>query len=280
MFMKLMSFKLFFTAFAFMANVGVAQAQKPEASAKGDVQMKAFFYKQPVVLNKDAHKALRVKSGDARFASKSTSVPILMAEFPEACLEYPIVFTKSSDGQWMALAITGLTQDTNSFVDASGRWNARYIPASVRRYPFILAEGTDGKLSLAADLSAPQLGKEGEPLFDDKGQATELATSVLKSLAEFQDQASLTASVAQKLDEAKLLTQQNMQVKLSDGRNAVVEGVWIVDETKLRELSNDNILSLFKGGAMAAVHAHMLSLRNLVSLLERTEAVKPSNPKK
>lgn len=269
-----MSLKLFITVLALLATAGAAQAQKTAAKAKDEAQLTAFFYKQPVVLNKDSHKGLRIKSGDARFASKTSSVPILMAEFPEACLEYPIVFTKSSDGQWMALAITGLTKDSNSFVDASGRWNARYIPASVRRYPFILAEGTDGKLSLAADLSATQFGKDGAPLFDDKGQPTELVTGVLKSLAEFQEQANLTASVAQKLDEAKLLTQQNMQVKLSDGRNAIVEGVWIVDEAKLRELSNDNILSLFKGGALAAVHAHMMSLRNLVVLLERTEAVK------
>lgn len=277
--MKLTIVKLLFTVLALFANTGVAQAQKSAASAKDEAQMTAFFYKKPVVLNKDAHKALRIKSSDARFASKVSSVPILMAEFPEACLEYPIVFTKNADGQWMALAITGLTKDSNSFVDASGRWNARYVPASVRRYPFILAEGTDGKLSLAADLSAPQLGKEGAPLFDDKGQPTELVTNVLKSLAEFQDQANVTASVAQKLDEAKLLTQQNMQVKLSDGRNAVVEGVWIVDEAKLRELSNDNIVSLFKGGALAAVHAHMMSLRNLVALLERTEAVKTAAAK-
>lgn len=274
-----MTFKLLFTVLALFATMGVAHAQKSVASAKDQAQMTAFFYKQPVVLNKDAHKALRIKSGDARFASKVSSVPILMAEFPEACLEYPIVFTKSAEGQWMALAITGLIKDSNSFVDASGRWNARYIPASVRRYPFILAEGTDGKLSLAADLSSPHLGKEGAPLFDDKGQPTELVTNVLKSLAEFQEQANLTASVAQKLDEAKLLTQQNMQVKLSDGRNAVVEGVWIVDEAKLRELSNDNIVSLFKGGALAAVHAHMMSLRNLVALLERTEAVKTADAK-
>lgn len=274
-----MNVKLITAVLALFATIGFAHAQKPALSAKDEAQMTAFFYKQPVVLNKDAHKALHIKSGDARFASKVSSVPILMAEFPEACLEYPIVFTKSSEGQWMALAITGLTKDSNSFVDASGRWNARYVPASVRRYPFILAEGTDGKLSLAADLSAPHLGKEGAPLFDEKGQPTELVTGVMKSLAEFQDQANLTASVAQKLDDAKLLTQQNMQVKLSDGRNAVVEGVWIVDEAKLRDLSNDNILSLFKGGALAAVHAHMMSLRNLVVLLELTEAVKTASAK-
>ncbi len=88
---------------------------------------------------------------------------------------------------------------------------------------------------------------------------------------EFQSQALSTAALAKELDEAKLLTQQSLRVQLGDGRNAVVEGVWIVDEAKLRELSDDKILSFYKSGALVAIHAHMLSLRNLLPLLERSQ---------
>lgn len=243
-------------------------------------QTTAFFYKQPVVLDREQHKGLRVQNGNARFASKNQAVPLLVTEFPEACLEYPIVFSKGQDGQWLALALTGLSPDSNAFVDAKGAWNARYVPASVRRYPFILAEGADDQLSLAADLSAPQLGKEGEPLFDERGEPTELARNVMKLLGEFQGQAKLTEAVAKKLEEAQLLNQQNLQVRLGDGRNAVVEGVWIIDENKLRELPDDKILAWFKGGELTAIHAHMLSLRNLVPLLERSQNATPVKPEK
>ena len=243
-------------------------------------QTTAFFYKQPVVLDREQHKGLRVQNGNARFASKNQAVPLLVTEFPEACLEYPIVFSKGQDGQWLALALTGLSPDSNAFVDAKGAWNARYVPASVRRYPFILAEGANDQLSLAADLSAPQLGKEGEPLFDERGEPTELARNVMKLLGEFQGQAKLTEAVAKKLEEAQLLNQQNLQVRLGDGRNAVVEGVWIIDENKLRELPDDKILAWFKGGELTAIHAHMLSLRNLVPLLERSQNATPVKPEK
>lgn len=243
-------------------------------------QTTAFFYKQPVVLDREQHKGLRVQNGNARFASKNQAVPLLVTEFPEACLEYPIVFSKGQDGQWLALALTGLSPDSNAFVDAKGAWNARYVPASVRRYPFILAEGANDQLSLAADLSAPQLGKEGEPLFDERGEPTELARNVMKLLGEFQGQAKLTEAVAKKLEEAQLLNQQNLQVRLGDGRNAVVEGVWIIDENKLRELPDDKILAWFKGGELTAIHAHMLSLRNLVPLLERSQNATPAKPEK
>ncbi len=231
----------------------------------------AFFYQKPEVLDREKHKGLRLKGGDARFAAKSQAVPLVAAEFPEACLEYPIVFVKGADGQWLALALTGLQANANAFVDAKGLWNARYVPASVRRYPFILAEGPNNQLSLAVDMAAPQLGKEGEALFDDKGEATEFVRQLMPLLADFQNQAKLTSALAQKLDEAKLLASQNLQVRLGDGRNAVVEGVWVIDEAKLRELPDDKVLAWFKGGELAVIHAHMLSLRNLVPLLERSQ---------
>ena len=245
-----------------------------------DTPTTAFFYQNPVVLDREKHKDLRLQpSATAQFAAKNQAVPLLAAEFPEACLEYPIVFTKGQDGQWLALALTGLQAGDNAFVDAKGQWTARYVPASVRRYPFILAESDNKQLSLAADLSAPQLGKEGEPLFDSQGEPTELAKSVLQLLADFQTQAQRSSAIAQQLEQAGLLTQQNLQVRLGE-RSAVVEGVWIVDEVKLRELPDDKIVAWFKGGEMAVIHAHMLSLRNLVPLLERSQPEAPSTTPK
>jgi len=236
-----------------------------------DTATTAFFYQKPVVLDREQHKGLRLKAGDARFAARNQAVPLLAAEFPEACMEYPIVFTQGQDGQWLALAITGLQAGTNAFVDTKGLWNARYVPASVRRYPFILAEGANNQLSLAADLAAPQLGTEGEALFDDKGEPTELVKNIMQLLADFQNQAKATSALAKQLADAGLLTQQSLQVRQGEERNAVVEGVWIVDEAKLRALPDDKVLAWFKDGALAALHAQMLSLRNLVPLLERSQ---------
>lgn len=242
-----------------------------------DTATTAFFYQKPTVLDREQHKGLRLKAADARFASKNQAVPLLAAEFPEACLEYPIVFTQGQDGQWMALALTGLQAGANAFVDAKGQWSARYVPASVRRYPFILAEGANQQLSLAADLSAPQLGTDGDALFDDQGEPTALTRNIMNLLADFQNQATATAAMVQKLHEAQLLTQQNLQVKLGDERSAVVEGVWIVDEAKLRQLPDDKVLAWFMDGSLAAIHAQMLSLRNLLPLLQRSQPGKTSD---
>jgi hypothetical protein len=284
-------------ALSLLTNATAAFAQNTTASTNAVQPMTtaspvtAFFYQKPVVLDREQHKGLRIQASNALFAAKNQAVPLLAAEFPEASLEYPIVFSQGPDGQWMALALTGLTQSVNAFVDAKGQWNARYVPASVRRYPFILAEtGKEGvkegakdgeqQLSLAADLAAPQLGTEGQALFDDKGEPTEVMKNIMGLLADFQNQAKLTSSIAQKLFDAGLLTQQTLQVRLDEDRSAAVQGVWIVNETKLRELPDDKILAWFKGGELAVIHAHMISLRNLMPLLERSMPLVTSKTRK
>ncbi len=287
--MKAISHLRRLTALALLTLAMNTQAQNPASPTDQRIRpmntetpsVTAFFYQKPEVLDREKHKALRIKNADARFAAKNPSVPLVAAEFAEACLEYPIVFTKGNDGGWMAMALTGLQADTNAFVDTQGLWRARYVPASVRRYPFILAEGGKDQLSLAVDMAAPHIGKEGEAIFDDKGEPTEFVKKIMPLLADFQQQALLTSQLLKQLDEAGLLTQQNLQVRLGDERGAVVEGVWIVDEAKFRQLPDDKVLAWFKNGALMAIQAQLLSLRNLVPLLERSQSATatPNAPK-
>jgi hypothetical protein len=235
-------------------------------------QTTAFFYQQPEVLDRSQHQGLRLRPADARFAAQAHAVPLLAVEFPEAALEFPIVFSQGSDGRWLALALTALRNGENAFVDAQGRWTARCVPASLRRYPFILAESGEDQLSLAVDRAAPHLGDEGEgqPLFDAQGEPTALARDVLSSMADFQQQAQRTHALIGSLSDAGLLAQQDLRVQLADGREAVVAGVWLVDEARLRALPDDQALAWFRSGQLAAVHAQLLSLRNLVGLLARS----------
>ena len=246
-----------------------------------DKQVTAFFYQNPVLLDREQHKGLHLKALNASFAAKNQAVPLVAAEFAAASQDYPIIFNKSADGTWGALALTGLQPNTNAFVDAKGQWGARYVPASVRRYPFILAEGPEQKLSLAVDMAATETGGTGPALFTDKGEASEFANKIMPMLADFQSQAKQTADMGKTLEGAGVLVQQNLQVRLNKEQQANVEGVWLVDEAKLRALPDDKVLALFKNGELAAVYAHMLSLRNLLPLLERSQPaiVKPRKTK-
>ena len=238
--------------------------------SKSTAPVNAFFYQNPELLDRESHKGLRLQTGNTRFAAKNTSVPLLLQEFAQACLEFAIVFGKQGNGSWLAFALTGLQADSNAFVNSKGKWTARYMPASLRRYPFILAASPDQQLSVAIDIAAPHWGKTGEALFGDDGEPTELLQRLKLSLTDFQNQVDQTAALLQELDAAQLLEQQNLEIRLEDGRHASVNSVWIVNESKLRQLTGDKAMAWFKGGELALIHAHLLSLRNLLPLLERS----------
>lgn len=234
----------------------------------------AFFYVQPTLLDREQHRNLKVRPlTDVRFAAEATAVPVLSVEWAESCLEYPIVFSKGKDGQWLALAVTGLRDGQNLFVDDEGRWTGRYVPACLRRYPFVLVQdATADKLGVAIDTGSEAVGEEvegGVPLFEPSGEPAPALQSVLQLLSEFQAQAGATHQFIQRLMDAGLLVETNMEVKGRHGQVANLLGSWVVNEAKLRELDSNQVFELFQSGELALVYAHLLSLRNLIGMLER-----------
>lgn len=267
-----------------LASAGaVFAAEKTDPGARQNTSIssvktgetKAFFYKQATILDRQQHKHLKFKPpADTRFAEHAQAVPLVDVEFPEAALEYPIVFSRLEGGAWFALAVTGLVDGQNLFIDKNGKWSGRYVPASVRRYPFILAESGSDQLQVAIDLAYAGFGTRGETLFDEAGEPSPVLKSALALLTDFQQRTISTQAFIEHLDQAGLLTNANLQVKSGDGRVANLSGVWVVDEAKLRDLPDGKITAWFRSGELALVHAHMLSLRNLLPLLDRQKSAK------
>jgi hypothetical protein len=71
----------------------------------------------------------------------------------------------------------------------------------------------------------------------------------------------------------------NMRMELNRGDQFALEGLLIVDESKLSELSAEVIHQLQQQGFMGWIYAHLISLSNFARLLDRvneqttTEAV-------
>jgi len=101
-----------------------------------------LFYQRPVPLNADVHRNARLgpSDGNFTFCAKTNSIPLAAVEFFDAAREYPVAFTGTPGGQFFPIALVGVRQNENLFVGADGRWQGRYVPAFVRRYPFVLAE--------------------------------------------------------------------------------------------------------------------------------------------
>jgi hypothetical protein len=238
-----------------------------------------MFYEKPVLLDREKHRKIRVQpTGGFGFSRKSNSLYIAAAEFNEACKEYPIVFTRSPDGKTVPVAVLGLRERENLFVDDQDRWSARYLPAFLRRYPFVLAAIPGQSLAVCIDEAYPGLGEtEGQALFDEQGQETPFLKQTLEFLTQYQREYARTEAFCKRLEDNGLLKETNARANLRDGRVFTVNGLLVVDEKKLLELPDATVLALFRSGEMHLITAHLLSLSNIQRLADRL-AEQPAAP--
>lgn len=236
------------------------------------------YYEKPVLLDREKHRRRRVRPNTGfGFARKANSVYVAGVEFTEACKEYAIVFTRAGKGRVIPVVVLGLRARENLFVDENDQWQGRYVPAFVRRYPFVLAE-LPGQQALAVciDEAYPGLSEtEGEPLFDEKGQDTPFLRNALDFLSQYQREYLRTEAFCRKLEEAGLLVEMRARADLVDGRTFTVGGLLVVDEKKLLALPDATALSLFRCGELHLVSMHLMSLSNLQRLADRM-AQRPS----
>ncbi|MEO8747924.1 MAG: SapC family protein [Rhodanobacter sp.] len=246
-----------------------------------------IFYEHPVPLNRNDHKDLRLRRvGNQKFAMNTHSVPLTGSEFALAARDLLIVFAGNAIDDAGPIALLGLRQNENLFIDADGHWEANtYIPAFVRRYPFILAEkpantdGTPQAENLTVFLDEKYEGfdqAEGERLFNEDGADTELLTNAVKFLGEFQQNIERTRWFMRLLVKHELLEPRNvhLQKDAKDGqppRSINLNGLFVINEDKVRALDEKTAQEFAREGVFGWIYAHLLSLANIDRLAQRLE---------
>lgn len=228
-----------------------------------------IFYERVVALNDQTHAQLRVRPASSfAYAARTNSVPLLSSEFFECAREYPIVFARGETGP-VAAALLGLREAENLYIGKDGTWDARYVPAFVRRYPFVPGKGAQGELLVCIDEASPCFDTtEGEPLFLN-GKPTPQLEHAMKFLAEFHQAAATTELLGKRLQDLGVLRQADSVAQLTDGTQFRLNGLNVVDESKLRALDRDIVQELFVSGGLAVIYAHLMSLGNLGALVDR-----------
>ena len=234
-----------------------------------------IFYQRPIALNRERHRQLRltVSADHFRFAARTNALPIAGSEIVDAARDYAVVFVGGEAGPLNVAALVGLRQDENLMVDAEGRWaTGTYIPAFARRYPFILAKtAEDQPLTVCVDEVYPGLSTQtGEPLFDDQGAETPLMKRVLDFLRSFHAESEATMRFAQRLRDLGLLVPKVIQID-RQGQRQTLQGLWIVDEAKLRGIDDARVVELFRAGWLGWIQAHLMSLGSLPRLVSRLD---------
>jgi SapC protein len=239
-----------------------------------------LFYEKPVLLDRDKHRKRRVAASHSfGFARKINAMYLAGVEFAEACKEYAIVFTRAANRKIVPVAMLGLRNRENLFVGDEDRWTASYVPAFVRRYPFVLAELGGENMAVCIDEAFAGLNDtEGEPLFDAEGKNTPFLQGALDFLHRFQQEYRRTEAFCEHLDAAGLLRQMDAKADLVDGRSFTMSGLLVIDEEKLMALPDATVLSLFRSGELHLVSMHLVSLANMKELVERMAQRRSSSP--
>ena len=233
-----------------------------------------LIYERAVPVNQARHAKCGVKlSDDYGFAREVNSMPLLAQEFRDAMREYPIVFA-GVDENIMPAVLVGFGEHENLFVDDDGKWNAKYIPAFARRYPYVFSSNDDGKtLTLCIDEEFNGFNQEGEGerLFDDDGEQTPYLKKVLDFQTEFQRLFTRTQAFCKNIHELKLLDPMQAQVKFGSGQEMTVGGFMVVNRDRLKEVSGEKLSELASVDELELLYLHLQSLHNVTDLANRAK---------
>ena len=233
-----------------------------------------LFYNAVEPVNVTQHGKMKVrKLLKMGHVAKTHAIPVTVDEFTLAQRHYPIVF--SVGGTPVPIALMGLNEGVNVFLDESGRPvdNNVYIPAYLRRYPFLLARlrpDTD-ELSLCFDPTSGAIGdfEEGEPLFDGD-QPSAATKAILEFCEQFEAAGLRTSAFIDDLVKSDLLMDGEVAIQPEGFEQPFVyRGFRMVDEEKLRNLRGDELRKMNQNGMLPLLFAHLFSLAQMRDVFAR-----------
>jgi hypothetical protein len=238
---------------------------------------KPLFYNELEPISSQLHQQLKIRQVDsAPHLATTHAVPLTVDEFIVAQRDYPIVFSVGDAP--VPLALMGLNEGVNVFVGEDGRMTEpRYIPAYVRRYPFMLARlrNDSEELSLCFDPTGNSVGTfdEGQPLFDGD-KPTQTLNEVLKFCEDFEIAAQRTNAFTQDLIQSGLLIDGEVAIQPGGAEQPFVyRGFKMIDEEKMRGLDAEQLHRLNDNGALPLMMAHMFSLSLIRDVFGRQMAM-------
>lgn len=234
--------------------------------------MKPLFYDNPVTISLERHGALQLRAPlDFGFARNTNAVPLTLAEIPLAAQWYPIAF--SAGEATRPLAILGLREGENLFVDHEGAWReGAYVPIYVRRYPFILRQEDDLVALCIEERGDVLIESGGAPLFVED-QPADLLASAMQFCRSAQAAERATIPFVEELKALELLDGRTAMIAVPGGAQMSLSGFLTIDEARLRALSDERFLELRRRGWLSAIFSQIQSTLNWARLADRIGAV-------
>lgn len=230
-----------------------------------------------VMLNNVEHGDLRViTTRSARYGDAVMSAMTFPFEFRSVQTAYPILLQRKESGGYVPVALFGFERGENLFLDAGG-WNAAYIPAMIRREPFMIGFSQGAEQStrvLSLDLDHPRVSREeGEALFQPLGGRTPFLERAADLLEQIYEGLAQNERFVAALEAHGLIESVTLGIRLRDGSNNHLVGFHAIDEDRLRELDDAALGSLNREGHLMPIFMMLASLPNVQRLAELKNAV-------
>lgn len=244
------------------------------ASAPQSVSL-PLFYNDLVLISSQEHASWKSRSTDKAIWLKDVNtVPLTVEEFPLAQRNFPIVFSAGDNP--FPIALMGMNEGVNVFVEDDGTVTTPiYMPAYVRRYPFLLAriQPESEELSLCVDPTSDLVGEfdDGEPLFNGT-EPSDSCRNTLQFCEQFEIAGQKTANFMAELEKHNLLMDGELNIDVGGEQPFNYRGFRMVDENKLREMRGDILRTWNQNGLLALIYAHLFSLDLVRDIFSRQVA--------
>ncbi|MCP4191602.1 MAG: SapC family protein [Planctomycetaceae bacterium] len=238
-----------------------------------------LFYDSVIPLTVKKHKDLSIERVNYEFTREVNSVPLTAVEIPRASREFTIVFAGSDE--IVPVVVLGIEDKQNIYLTDDGKWSANYVPAFVRRYPFVFWQGEDKtKYTLCVDEKWEGCNTEGrgDRLFQDDEERSPYLTKMLGFLEEYQLQHQRTRAYCQRLKELEILEPMRVDFTLGGGEKRSLGGFMAVSRAKLKELPAEKLAELVKTDELELTYAHLTSMDNFSNMLAKSLQAKGDAP--
>ena len=247
--------------------------QQETMSTSGKVSGKMFLYEKPELLTPESHGSMGFTPAKRPydFVRNERVVPLTMTEFSSAQRHYPIIFSNIDNP--LPLAVTGLLEEANLFVNADGHWDPMcYVPMYLKCYPFTFAHEGGGRVAVVVDRAADSVTENPEFPFFVGDNVSEQTDSLMRLCAQYDAERRRTVDYTSKLKELDLLTPLRAAYT-PEGKTEqepLAEYVGI-DAEKFNDLGEEQVLELHRSGFLAATYLQIYSLENWQHLMARRE---------
>lgn len=227
-----------------------------------------MFYSSIAPLSLQLHKNFKIRpEAEFSFATTSNTVPLTVPEFTMVARHYPILLLGDD---LIPTAALGLKQGQNLFMTPDGKWDTgAYVPAYIRRYPFILLGGEDDRLTLGIDTDATSDKEGARALFNDDGKETDAVTQALDFCNQFHNAFLFTREFSEAIKKADIVIDCTLEIEPTPGQRMALGSFKRIDEDKFKDVPDSVILEWRKTGFLHAIYFQLQSMNNWDLLLAK-----------